>query len=487
MFFAARVALIFAVLAATAGVARGEDLSALFARMRERSGPVWHSNLTSVSHIDFGRESFDIHSEALGVRFASYDCQTNLCSGTYFDGERVYSININGTTLPESDSPDRFLRAERTVASLAFLDPAFTGTVDDRGITTIDGVSYHTFVVTNGDATPMKVFVDVRRAIVRYMSDVNGDQTIEYRDYRTVPGGFYLPFLVLRNGSVLERYDSRSSTSDAFTPPHGPKPVFRGAPLPVATDPNLSIPIFPCTLGGIATRCLLDSGNSGLSMSLELAEQLHAPSVGSFVVRGLGNYATEVVRGGNLEVGNATFPPANYVVLTDIHRFGYDVVLGADVLASTTIGLDPIHHEITFDARVPQRGTSVPLVFQNFVPVLMVQLGSLGTQLALDTGDESNINLAYGFYQAHPGLFDATESRSVAGVGGTSVELIGKIPDVRIGGIAMGSQTIGTTQTLHGTAFGHLGAAFLQHFNVVIDYAAQAVHFVPTPTPSPTP
>ena len=57
-----------------------------------------------------------------------------------------------------------------------------------------------------------------------------------------------------------------------------------------------------------------------------------------------------------------------------------------------------------------------------------MRLGKLGTQLALDTGDESNINLSYEFYQEHQELFSATEQRKVAGVGGTSIELMGTIP-----------------------------------------------------------
>lgn len=487
MLFAARVAFFFAIVGMTTTAAHAENLSALFSRMRARSGPVWRTHLTSVSHVTLGGEIADIHSESLGLRFSSYQCEGALCTGSYFDGERVYTIDINGTTLPDSDTNDRYLRAERMVASLAFLSRRFSGTVEDRGSATIDGMRYRTFVVTDGDAYPMQVFVDSKRAIVRYMRDVDGDATIEYRDYRPVANRFYLPFLVLRDGAVLERYDARVPTTDAYLPPHGPTPVFRGPPEPVPTDPNVSIPIFPCVLDGIATRCLLDSGNSGLSMSLQLAEKLRAPVVGSFTVRGLGNYATEVVRAGDLQVGNATFPSANYVVLHDIHRFGYDVVLGADVLASTTVGLDPVHHLIAFDAALPPNGTRVPLVFQNFVPVLTVRLGKIGAQLALDTGDESNINLAYDFYREHPELFSATEQRSVAGVGGTSIELIGKIPEVRVGNLSLTQQLIGTTQTLRGTAFGHLGAGFLRHFDVVIDYAAQAVHFVPLPAPSASP
>ena len=122
--------------------------------------------------------------------------------------------------------------------------------------------------------------------------------------------------------------------------------------------------------------------------------------------------------------------------------------------------------------------SSDALIIQNFVPVLIVRLGKLGTQLALDTGDESNINLSYEFYEEHQELFSATEQRKVSGVGGTSVELMGTIPEVRVGDLLLDHQRIGTTPALRGIAFGHLGAAFLSHFNVVIDYAGERVFFI---------
>src|SRR5208283_1199823 len=114
-----------------------------------------------------------------------------------------------------------------------------------------------------------------------------------------------------------------------FHPPHGPLPAFSGPPTPVATEANSTTPVFTCVLAGVPVRCLLDTGNSGLSVSSELASQLAAPVVGSFSVRGLGDYATQVVRAGPLRIGNATFPEAYYVVLNDIRHYGYDVVVGA--------------------------------------------------------------------------------------------------------------------------------------------------------------
>ncbi len=485
--FAARLALLCAVAVITFGAARPESLPLFLDRMRSHDGAVWRAHLSSRSLIAVGDRSANVESESQGVRFSTYQCAQTLCTGTYFDGERTYAIDINGTALPQSDLPDTFLRAERTIASHAFLDPAFEddgGKISDGGTATVDGAKYRMLVVSQPDTVAMQVYVDPATAFIRYLRDVNGDATLEYRDYRKIDGGLWLPFLVLRNGNVLERYDDRSLRPGDFEEPHGPVPAFSGPQVAIDTDPNRSIPLFPCTLGGIATTCLLDTGNSGLAVSLELSQRLHAPVVGEMQVAGLGSYATQVVHAGPLVAGNATFPNANYVVLHDVHRFGYDVVLGADVLAATRVRLDSAKHTIAFDAPEPLQSVSVPVHFQNFVPTVAVQLGNLGAQLAVDTGDESTINLSYDFYNEHRELFSATEQRTVTGVGGSSVELIGVIPDVRIGSLVLRDQRIGTTTTLHSTAYGHLGAGFLQQFTVLLDYARGRVDFV-SPSPAP--
>jgi hypothetical protein len=489
MLFAKRLAVLFALGLATLGAAAPRDtLAQVLAKMRQHSGYVWSAHLTSISHLTENGETVDLKSESQGLRFATYRC-AGICAGTYFDGGRVFSININGTTLPESNGIDLMLRAERTVASLTFLDPDFTahgGHVFDDGTTVISGVPYRTLLVANNDAVPMLVYIDPKTWTVKYMRDVNGDMTLEYRDYTTVGGRYQLPLDVYRNGALFERYERRDTLDTPFETPHGPVPTFSSTPAAVATDPDRATPIFPCTLGGVLTKCLLDSGNSGLSVSLALAEQLQAPIVGSFQVSGLGDYATEVVHGGELHVGAMTLPAANYVVLHDIDRFGYQVVLGADVLAATTVELDNAAHRIVFGAPTPQSGFSVPIAFDDFVPVLDVRLGTLPAALALDTGDESSINLAYDFYQAHPELFRATNERDVGGVGGSSVELLGTIPLIQIGGYSIERSTIGATQNLTGTALGHLGAGLLSRFNVTIDYAAGELHFVPLVQPSPS-
>ncbi len=483
--FVTRLALLLIILLGIPAAARAESLDHLLDRMRAQSGPVWALHLTSTSILAVAGGRTRVKSDAQGVRFTTYECAGSLCDGEYFDGDRLYSININDTALPQSDLGDIFLRAERTIASHEFLAPEFAdngGRVVDDGGTVIEGARYRTLLVENTDSVPMQVFVDPVSASIRYLRDAGGTSMLEYRDYRRVGSKLELPFLVMRSGLVLERYEIRGIATAPFSAPRGLVPTFTGAATAIPTDPARSIPIFACSLGGIATKCLLDTGNSGLAISQELSTQLHAPLRGTIQVRGLGKYATQVVRAGPLALGNASFPEANYVVLHDIHSFGYDVVLGADVLAATRIEIEPSAHTLTFDAQREPKAMSVPLHFLNFVPIVAVQLGNLGAQLAVDTGDESNINLSYDFYTAHRGLFSATEQRTVTGVGGSSVEFIGNIPEVKIGDIAMHDQRIGTTTMLQSTAYGHLGAGFLEQFTVLLDYARSRVELTAVPS-----
>ncbi len=482
MGFAVRTFLLCALALSTIGANRNEnDVVRLLERMRAAAGPVWQTHFVSVSRLALGGQQNVASSESDGLRITVKHCTGELCSGTYFDGVHLYSINMNGTTLAQSLEPEPFLRSLRLVASLEFLSPSFLshgGRIGGSGYGTIAGKSYRTIVVGGVNAVPLRLYVDPQTALVRLARELDGSETFEYRFYRRV-GAFTLPFEVLHDGQIFERYDDRAAVSSAFSPPHGPLPNFKGPPASIPTDPRAVTPIVDCSVGGIAVRCLVDSGNSGLSMSSELASRLDAPVVGTYEVRGLGGYSTQVVRAGPLHVGNATYSDAYYAVLTDLRRYGYDVVLGADILAGTVVEIDGVAHVIRLGTPMARSQIAVPLTFENFVPIVNVGLGAIEVPLAVDTGDESNINLDYEFYDKHTELFSVTQRRLVSGIGGSSVELIGEIRQVVIGDYRTGPQLIGATQTLHGTAFGHLGAAFLQQFIVQLNYAAAELRLIP--------
>lgn len=490
MKFAART-LVLCVLAASTGWVGAQPappsmpLTQLLNRMRAVNGGLWNAHMSSESpHIVDGATTI-MDTEAQGLRYVLSQCSGRVCLGTYFDGERVYSVNINDTALPRSPAPETYLRALRILGTLDFLSPSFTATggrIDDGGWVTFDGKRCRRIYVSETKAVPMIVFVDPESGLVAGARDVNGDAVYEMRDYRRV-GAFMLPYDIERNGAPLERYITRKIVPQPLQIPHGLVPIIDSLPAGMALDPQSTTPLGTCTIEGVSARCLLDSGNSALSMSLELAEQLQLEPIGMMHIAGLGDYATEVVRAGPLQIGNVHFTDANYVVLSDIHRYGYDLVLGADVLASMPITIDYTRHALYFGASTvaDATATTVPLQFQNFVPVVNVRLDDTPASLAVDTGDQSNINLAYGYYQQHNTLFTATRSENVAGVGGLSQELIGQIPKVSIGTLTAENQQIGTTRILKGTANGHLGAAFLSKYRVTLDYAHELLRLLPKP------
>lgn len=473
MGFAVRAALLCALLLPLLGASSQQaPLQTVLDRMRAASGLPDRAHIASAAQYRDDTILITRHEDTDGLRELSEHCNEAICLGMYFDGERFYAVNMNGTALPSSHI-DYYSRGLRTITSDAFLEPAFArdgGHIEDRGLVTVDSKSYRRLAVAARDAIPMEVDVDRQTWLVARTRDANEDAEFRFGDYRRV-GSYMLPFAIDRNGQAFERYKTRSVATVPFEPPKGLVPVWNGS-APMALDSSIVAPIGTCTIAGIAVRCLIDTGNSGIAMSLDLAEQLHAPIVGAFRVNGLGEYATEVVTAGPLRVGSATFGQAKYVVLHDIHAYGYDLVLGADVLANTSLTLDNDAHTATFENPSGDASPNgIALDFENFLPVVAVKLGSLSTHLAVDTGDQSTINLSYEYYRQHADLFKATRSQGVEGVGGTSVELLGVIPVAQIGGFDVTSPSIGSTQILRGASHGHIGAGLLAHFRMVLDYS----------------
>lgn len=481
------MALLCVAAAALAGAAAPKDgtLTALLNEMRSVNGGLSAAHVVSTAPSTAAGVESTLHADVQGVRYVLSHCSGKVCLGTYFDGLHLYSVNINDTALPRTEEPQPYLRALRIVSTLAFLDPAFTrngGTVSDGGTVLWHGKRLRKIFVADKASVPMIVFVDPASGLVAGAQDVNADNWYAMRDYRRV-GAFELPFEVDRNGQPLEMYDTRRIVPGPLQVPRGigAASLATGSPAGMPLDPQSVTPLGTCTIAGVSVRCLIDSGNSAMSMSLELAERLGLQPQGMLHVAGLGNYATEVVRAGPLQMGNVRFGDADYVVLPDIHRYGYDLVVGADVLASIPVTIDYGRHALYFGNHDPQgrAGTTVPLHFQNFVPVVDVRLGDLASSLAVDTGDQSTINLGYDYYEQHPGIFKVTKSAGVSGVGGQSTELLGEIPAVHVGSLTAQNQQIGATETLKGTADGHLGAGFLSQYDVVLDYPHQLLRLVP--------
>lgn len=475
MGFAARALALCVLTGLSFGTARAQSLDAFLERMRAATGDPSQAHLRSTSSLAVAGRTDELVTESQGLRFWTRRCNGAVCTGTYFDGTRLYAVNINGTTLPQSRGQERALRGLRTASSLAFLSRSFTaegGRLRDLGWVRQGARRYREIYVAGFEALPVRVEVDDVSARVARVRDDAGVPLAEYGAYARV-GPYVLPFEVRRAGEAPERYADRRVVPAPFAPPSGPAFALIPNGGPMALDPSQAAPIGACTIAGVAARCMIDTGNSGLALGLEFSERLGLEAIGAYDVRGLGSMTAEVVRTGPLQAGNALVGDADYVVIPDLERYGCDAVLGADLLAASAVEIDPQRRALRFGASARQGASTVALAFEGFVPLVEVRFGDIAASLAIDTGDQSGIDLSYDFYKKHSDLFVPTGERTVAGIGGEGTQLMGTIPEVEIGGIRLRSQSIGATTTLRGTAAGHLGAGFLARFVYRLDYRAE--------------
>lgn len=475
MAFATRLCVlcIAAIATITPSAARAQNAGPLLARMRAVNGTPYRMHVRSTFHSVEDGASVTTVTDSLGGKFSTQTCAQSLCTGVYFDGTTFARVDFNGTALPDSQLDTPLAHSLQDVESLEFLSPTFRGTIRDVGSTTVDGRPCRLLRIVPRGGLAINAAVDERTALLASVTDPRArDDARVYGDYRKV-GSFVMPF-AMRYRTMTVHYASRAIESGALVAPAGLRVRLTDA-APMRTEPNDVTPIGPCTIGGIAARCLIDTGNSGMSIGLQLAERLNLAAIGGGETHGLGAYATEVVRAGELSIGNAVVEPANYTVLPGIERNGYDVVVGTDALAATRVLIDPRAHLVRFGAPQMQDATVLALSFLDFVPVVNARLGDIAANLLLDTGDQSSIDLSSDFYAAHPDAFVPTRERGVSGIGGNSTQLLGRAPYVALGDLVLRDQPIGATRGLGGPTDGHLGAGFLTQFSLVLDYPSRRV------------
>jgi hypothetical protein len=488
MRFAAVLAAFFLLVPARADAAPAKPnaLDALVAKARATSGAPYEVHIVSKSRETIGGRTVEITTETQGLKYRARRCYKGICNGFYFDGERSYESNLNDTALPKSSAIDGFELTLRAIATYAFTAPDFRangGVLTERDLVMRGGKEYRRVTVAPRFGAALDAVIDPQTGVVAGVLSDARKLAFEFRDQRTVGGKYLLPFVVALNGTILDKFDERSVDASPLGAPSGLSTTFSGdASVPMRKLERKSPQVVvDCTIGSETVPCLLDTGNSGMSMSLELSEKLNLePQSGVFGVTGVGQYVTGLVKAPPLTVGPVTFGSARYVVLHDLHQIGCDLVLGADVFAKTKVTLDYGARTVTF---APSNGDAAEgdLSFENFVPVAPIKLGDFATHLAVDIGDESEINLSGDYYAEHPAIFKPTGTMPVSGVGGDSEEITGTLPEARLGDFTLVGLKIGATKGLVATSKGHIGGGVLQHFSVTLDYARSRMDLVPRP------
>lgn len=470
-FAVATMALLFALSASTS--ARTTSLTTLLVRMRAAAGPLWAAHIDAIVDITDGAVVTRAHIDASGDRLTLHRCLNDLCLGRFYFGARADDLTLNGAPIaaPRLTSSEPALLL---ALSHAFLRPGFRKAGGAIALLPHTGDGGEAIDVRSPDIAPFVLRVG-RNGLIESVEI--GSTTYGFSEYRHV-ATVRLPERIERDGKPYIRFRHLKLESTPFTEPHPLPLAFATAPVVLPWRRRARTPVVDCSIAGRPLRCLIDSGNSGLSMTLSLAERLHLHPIGTFEVKGIGRYLTELVDAPPLHVGATTLPRATYIVLPDLEGTNYDVVLGTDFLAAAHVTIDgPKRRVILRPTRTTHAARGIPIRFLSLVPTIPVTLARTPARLLVDTGDESTINLGARFFHRHPTLFNVTKARSVRGVGGSSVERLGTIADITLGSLHLANLEIGATEHLNSTGDGHLGSGFMASFVVTFDYAHDRIEF----------
>jgi hypothetical protein len=247
----------------------------------------------------------------------------------------------------------------------------------------------------------------------------------------------------LGNGDAFG-LDGTVEVPGPIVPPAGAAVTFGGtADLKLGSEP---VPIVPCTLGGRNARCLIDTGATPSAVALPLAEALGLEPRGELELSGFGRMVTGYVDAKALAVGQARFANVRLAVIPQSSAARFDVVLGADLLARVRVWLDRRRGIASVDkplvdvhgTRELTPFTEIALRFSGGTPRVDFALAGGAPQRALlDTGDQSVVSFGYAQYREGP-QWPLVERLQALGLGGVDDAFAVTVPNVSVGGLALG-------------------------------------------------
>ncbi|MGH7660571.1 MAG: retropepsin-like aspartic protease [Vulcanimicrobiaceae bacterium] len=474
--FCARTAILPAAVAAMLPLfahAAPSDGDALLQRAAAASGQPWRYHIRSTIAAE-DAQTAPTQIDEQGSRLITERCTGIVCDGTMIDTSlrKRWIFSYNGTPIEQTAMLDPQLVTVRAIVSYAFTSSEFRrdgGRVEAVPESRLAGRPVAPFDVTAPGGAKLTALLDPQTGLLSAIAD--GPHVLyEYREQKRF-GPLMLPTEIRRTGGVVQRYEERSAVDDPLVVPTGPAVTFSAA-APATKLAGGAIPIFPCRIDNAQTRCLLDTGASGMAMSLDLADRLHLSTIGRIGLQGLGAVASGIVRAGELDLGTMRVGPALYAILPDVGGVGAEVIIGADVIAQAGVRLDFVQRTIRFERPGSQAiGNAVPLIFAGITPKVPIELATTRCELAVDTGDAASIDLSAAFAKAHPGLFVAREKRRILGVGGRGTQTIGTV-DVAFADLTLRDVPVGATDVPGGHPTDRIGAGFLSRFILYLDYAS---------------
>jgi Aspartyl protease len=383
--------------------------------------------------------------ETAGTQRLERECAAGLCGGTWFDGTHLATFGINDTPLPEGGANEAAERTFAAIASTAFAEPEFIAAGGTVATLPAAGGQIR-YRVNAPQGSELIAVADARtRRLVQVES---ADQSL----FRRLTASSAGPAIVYGTRD----YSRIATVDEPLVAPAGP-------PLDVTEERDLpllsaSLPVVRCSLSGHAANCLIDTGTTPSSVTLDFAERIGQEPHGQIEIAGLGSYLTGVVDAGPLVLGGATFAKLRLAVIPRAHGAAFDAVLGSDVLEGLRIGFNAGRRQLRVaPPGAAGDGAPIGLTFLRGLPFVSVRLGAReqAEPMLFDTGDSGLISIGYDEYREDMGLFAARGTSTAAGLGALPMDTVeGTLGHVQLGEQPLDSVPISAVRGQH---IGHVG------------------------------
>jgi len=260
---------------------------------------------------------------------------------------------------------------------------------------------------------------------------------------------------------------------------------------------NTNKPYVPVRVNGTGPFWfLLDSGSVSMAVDTQLAEALGLQAEGSFEGSGAGEGSITIATGGGIELGldglDISTGPVDVLPINKAISFAegrrVDGLIGYDFFARFVVVIDyakehlNVYEPRAFSPAATATGARLPLTMVRKHPFISAALTARGGEriagtFLVDTGWRSALSLNTPFVVGH-NLLDSTttiEAGIGVGVGGPSIEPIGRIDALQLGTIAVRDLVTNFSRAKAGILSqsdmsGIVGGDVLRRFTVTFDY-----------------
>ena len=239
---------------------------------------------------------------------------------------------------------------------------------------------------------------------------------------------------------------------------------------------------------------IVDTGGHTL-LSPKLVKQVGLSTVGEAVTSGAGegHSTTGFVHFDEIAIGAARLRSqmgfATNIYDTSIEGIPVDGMVGFELIRRMVTTIDYGRNIIIFTdpARFKPKtdlGDTIPFVFYDHLPFVSGEIAGIPAHFDIDTGSRSEVDVTSPFVRAHNLRAQFPEGSTVVdgwGVGGPSKAYIVRLPELRLGNVAISQVPAGLSEDRGGSISdpsydGNIGSALLKRFVVTFDYDRQKLY-----------